>query len=94
MERGGIYLFAAEKFADAVAHFVSGISSVGEGKDLVGVSVSLANQAFDAMSENRSLASACTCEHEHGSVDMLDGFALALVGNKGRGAANRFRRGH
>ena len=94
VEGGGIHLFAAEKFADAVAHFVGRISRVSKGEDLVGVGVALAHQTLDAVSENRSLACAGARNHEHGSVDVLDGFALALVGNKGRRAANRFRRRH
>ena len=79
MEGGGVDFPAAEQLAHAVAHFVGGIDGVGERENLVRLGVALADQAFDAVGQDRSLAGAGAGDHQHGSVDMFDGFALAIV---------------
>ena len=94
VEGGGVHLLAAQQFAKAVAHFIGCISRIGEGQDLVGVSVSLADQALNALSQDGSLASASARDHQHGSMDVLDGFALAIVGSKRSGTGVRLRRRH
>jgi hypothetical protein len=56
--------------------------------------VAFADQALDAMGQHRGLASAGARDHQHGSVDVLDGFALAIVRSERSGAETRLRRRH
>jgi hypothetical protein len=56
--------------------------------------VAVADQALNAMGEDGSLARARTRYHQHGAVNVLDGFALTIIGNKRSGAGTDFRRRH
>ena len=72
----------AQEGADAIAHFRGGGDGVGEGKDLVGLGVAFFNQSGDAVDENRSFAGASAGDDEHGAVNVLDSFTLAIIGEK------------
>jgi len=83
----------AVKFANALLHLVGGIDGVGQSKDLVASSVSLAHKTLDAMGQNGRFPCACAGDDEHGSIDMFDRFALALIRSK-RGTESRLRDRH
>jgi hypothetical protein len=42
----------------------------------------LLDEASDAVDQNRSLARSSSRHHQHGSMNMLNRFTLAIVGNK------------
>ena len=67
---------------DAVAHFRGRIIGVSKREDFVGASVALFYQASNTARQNRGLAGSCAGEDEHRPMQMLDGFALALIGIK------------
>ena len=93
MEGGGVDSAVAQQFPQAVAHFRRGVDGVGEGQNLAGFGMALANQALNAMGQDRSLARAGPSHHEQRSVDMLDGLTLTIVGSKGCGAGDRLQTG-
>ena len=94
VEGGGVHFLAAQQLAHPIAHFVGGVLGVGERKDLVGIGVALSDQPLNALGQDRSLTCACARHYQHGSVDMLDSFALAIVCNEWSGTEVRLRRRH
>jgi len=79
---GGMNLLA-EKRADALAHLASGGHGVGEGEHFVGPGVALLNETGDAVDQDRGFAGAGAGHDEHRPANMLNGFALAIVGEEG-----------
>ena len=72
----------AEERAHAISHLASGGHGIGEGEDFVRLRVSLLNQTGNAMDENRRFAGAGAGYNQHRSVNMVDRFALAIVGKE------------
>src|SRR5882724_2554988 len=64
---------------DPLAHFLSGVLGVSDGKNLVGPGVALADQAGDALSEDSRLPRTRAGDHQHGAVNVLNRFALTIV---------------
>jgi hypothetical protein len=58
----------------------------------VRVSVPFPDQAFNPLGEDGSLPGAGAGDNQHGPVDVLNGFALAIVGKERSETANRLRR--
>ena len=85
VKRRGMNRFPAEQLAQALAHLGSRIIRIGEGQNLVRLRMPIANQARNAMGQNRSLPRARAGHHEHRPADMFDGFALAVVRDERRG---------
>jgi hypothetical protein len=94
VERGGMDRLAAEQLAYAGAHFFGSIPRVGESQNFVRTSMSVMNQVLNAMRQDRSLTGSSTSYNQHGSTDVLDGFALLFVGKKYSGTGIRLRRRH
>src|ERR1051325_11677020 len=59
-----------------------GIDGVGDAADLVWLGLVFSDQFGDALRKNSRLSSACTGHDEHGSVHVVNGHFLALVGDK------------
>ena len=68
--------------AHALLHFGGGVVGVGERKNFVRAGVALANQVGDALREDGSLAGAGAGNHQHRSMNVLDGLPLAFVGDE------------
>ena len=86
--------FAAEQFADALLHLFGGIDRVGQRKNLVRLRVAFANQALDAVGQDRRFAGACASDDEHRAMDVFDGFALAIIGDEWGGTRIELRNRH
>ena len=79
MEGRGLHLFAAQQLAHTLVHFFGGIEGIGKGEDLMRLGVPFVDQPLDAMSQDGGFARASAGHHQHRPMDMLDGFALAIV---------------
>jgi hypothetical protein len=81
MERGGRNFVAKER-AHAISHLAGSGHGIGEGEDFLRLRVSLLNQTGNAMDENRRFAGAGACYNQHRSVNVVDRFALPIVGKE------------
>ena len=61
-------------------HLLGRILGISDGKDLIGPGVAFADQMGDTPGEDGGLACARAGNDQHRSVDVFDGFALALIG--------------
>jgi hypothetical protein len=86
--------FPTEQFTDSLPHFRGGIESVGKGHNLAGLRVALADEARNAIHQDRCLPGPRAGHHEHGPMHMLDGLALAIIGNKRRRARSGLQNRH
>src|ERR1051326_5677740 len=74
----------AEFGLDALPHFVGGIDGVGDGKNLVGTSISLFDQSSNAAREDGRFAGTGAGDDQHGPKPMLDGVLLVRIRYKCR----------
>lgn len=72
----------AQLLLHPLTHLLGGILGVGNSQNFVGTGMAFANQASDALGQDRGLSGSRTGDHQHRSVNMLDGRALVLVGLK------------
>ena len=72
----------AEKPANAFAHLAGCGHRIGEGKHFLGLRMFLLDEASDAVNQDRSFSGAGSGHDQHRPVNVRDGFALAIVGNK------------
>src|ERR1017187_8034226 len=94
------------RFAEPTLHggeyagdFAAAAENLGVIEDVLGLRDArdgnfFALQAFNAVSQHGSLACAGARDHQHGSVDVLDRFALPVVWSKWSGTGVRLRRQH
>ena len=81
MEGGGMN-FLAEERGDAIPHLAGRSHRVCEGENLIRPGVSLLNKPGNAMNEDGCFAGTGTCDHQHRPVNMVDRFALTIIGKK------------
>ena len=72
----------AQQRAHAVPHLSGRGHGVGEGEHLLRLRVPLLDQAGNAVDQDRSFPCAGSRDHQHRSVNVLNRFALAIIGNK------------
>ena len=89
-----VHALPAQQPAQAVPHLCRRIDGVGESQDFVRLRVPFADQALNAIGQDRSLAGACARDHEHRSVNMFNGFALAIVWSERSRTRTRLRKRH
>ena len=94
VERRRLHFFATQQLAHPLLHLLGGVDGVGESQNLVGLGMTLADQAFNAVGENGSLAGARAGDDQHGATHVFDSLALAIVGSEGSGTGVRLRRRH
>ena len=70
---------------NAIAHLTGGGHGIGESKDVLGLRVSLLDQAGNPVDQDRGFPRTRARYHQHRSVNMLDRLALRNVGNKRSG---------
>jgi hypothetical protein len=75
--------FMTEERAHPISHLAGSGHGIGKGNNFVWLCLSLLNQASNTMDEDRCFAGAGACDNQHRSVNMVDGFTLAIVGKKG-----------
>ena len=63
-----------------LSHFLGGILGISDGEDFVGPRMTFANQIRDALGQNCGLPRARTGDDQERTVDVLNSFALAVVG--------------
>ena len=90
----GVYFPAANQLADAVTHLAGGVDGIGQREDLVRLGMTFVDQALDTVGQDRGLAGARAGDHQHRSVNVLDGFSLAIIWSERNGAGIRLRWGH
>ena len=91
---GSMNALTAEQFLDTIAHFGGGVVGVCQGEYLIGTRMALTNQTLNTMGQHRRLARARAGDHEHRTVDVLNGFALPIVWGERRRAGVRLHRRH
>ena len=67
----------------AQEHLFGSIFGIGESEDFIGTGVPLTDQARNPADKDRRFSGASTCNHQHWTRDMLDGFLLLWVRLKG-----------
>jgi hypothetical protein len=90
----GMYFSGTDDCAHSVAQFNGRILGIRKGEYFFRLRVTFIDQAGDAVDEDRSLARAGAGDHQHGSTDVLDSFALAIVGSKRSGTGVRLHGRH
>ena len=86
--------FPAEEFAHTVTHLAGGGHGVGEGKNFLRLRVALLGETRDALNQDRSFSGTGPGNHQHWTVNVLDGFALAIVGEEWSGRRLKFGDSH
>src|SRR5258708_3832798 len=83
MERGGVNLIAVQQRTYPLAHLGGGSASVGQGKNLIRTSMAMFHKMRRAIGQDRGFSRPCASHHQHGTVQVLDGLSLTIIGNKG-----------
>jgi hypothetical protein len=78
---GGMNLFA-EKRAHSITHLPRSSHGIGEREHLLRLRVLLLDKAGSTVDEDRSFSRTGARDHQHGAVNVVDRFALAIIGNK------------
>ena len=72
-------IHAAQFAAHALAHFLGCVFGVGQRQDLFGLGVAFPHQTGNALGQDRRLSRPRPGHHQHGTIHMFDGGALAFV---------------
>src|ERR1700693_2372369 len=86
--------FPAEEFAHTVTHLAGGGHRVGEGEDFLWLRVALLGETRDAVNQDRSFSGTGPRNDQHWTVNVLDGFALAIVWEEWSGRRLKFGDSH
>jgi hypothetical protein len=78
----------------AIAHLAGGGHGIGEGQHLFRLGVSLLDEPGNAVDQDRGLARAGSRDDQHRSMNVLNRFALMIVGDKRRGVGLQLRDSH
>src|SRR5208282_5738269 len=94
VEGRGVHQLPIQQLAQAVFHLSRGVVGVSQRQNFAGLRVAFAHQPLNAVSEDGSFARAGSRDYQHGTVHMLNGLALALVGSERSWAGTRLRKRH
>jgi hypothetical protein len=79
----------AGSFLYSLPQLLRSVLTVGSRKNLCGLSVTLADEAGNALREHQRLAGTGAGDNQHGPTDVLDGLKLAIIEGDLRGAAHQ-----